>query len=49
METTLETRLAALEQVGLLAWNGERLPAVAPVARTEDTVTVAELLVEDRA
>jgi len=49
VETTLETRLAALEQAGLLAWNGERLPAVAPVAKTEGAITVAELLVEDRA
>ena len=32
VETTLETRPAALEQAGLLAWNGERLPRAAPVA-----------------
>jgi prevent-host-death family protein len=47
--TTLEARLAALEQAGLLAWNGERLPLLAPVAETQGPVTVAELLVEDRA
>ena len=49
VETTLVARLAALEEAGLLAWNGDRLPAVAPVAITEGNVTVAELLVEDRA
>ena len=48
VETTLGARLSALEQAGVLAWNGQRLPGAAPVARTEDTVTVAELLVEDR-
>ncbi len=49
VETTLEARLAALEQAGLLAWNGEQLPPQAPVAQTQGPVTVAELLVEDRA
>ena len=49
VEATLERRLAALEQAGLLAWNGEHLPSAAPVAQTEGGVTVAELLVEDRA
>lgn len=48
VEMTLDTRLAALEQAGLVAWNGEHLPALAPVARTEGTTTVAQLLVEDR-
>jgi len=48
MEMTLEGRLAALEQAGLVAWNGERLPPLMPVAQTQGTVTVAELLVEDR-
>jgi prevent-host-death family protein len=49
VETTLEARLATLEQSGLLAWNGERLPPLAPVAQTQGPVTVAELLIEDRA
>jgi len=49
VEATLDRRLAALEQAGLLAWNGEHLPSAAPVAQTEGGVTVAELLVEDRA
>jgi prevent-host-death family protein len=48
VEETLEARLATLEQAGLLAWNGERLPPLTPVAETQGPVTVAELLVEDR-
>jgi prevent-host-death family protein len=49
VEKTLEARLTALEQAGLLAWNGECLPPLTPVAETQGPVTVAELLVEDRA
>lgn len=49
VEETLEARLATLEQTGLLAWNGERLSPLAPVAETRGQVTVAELLVQDRA
>ena len=48
VDTTLEARLAALEQAGLLTWNGERLPPLAPVAQTQGPTTVADLLVEDR-
>ncbi len=48
VDTPLETRLAALEQAGLLAWNGERLPPSAPVAQTQGATTVADLLIEDR-
>ncbi len=48
VEETLEARLATLEQTGLLAWNGERLPLLTPVAETQGQVTVAELLIQDR-
>lgn len=48
VEATLEARIATLEQAGLLEWNGERLPPLAPVAKTQGPVTVAQLLVEDR-
>ena len=48
VEATLEARLTALEQTGLLAWSGERLSPLAPVAQTQGLTTVAELLVEDR-
>lgn len=49
VKETLEARLATLEQAGLLAWNGQQLPPLTPVAKTQGQVTVAELLVEDRA
>jgi len=49
VDITLETRLAALEQAGLLAWDSEHLPRSAPVAQTLGATTVAELLIEDRA
>ena len=39
----LEMRLAALEQAGLIAWNGGCLPPFAPVAHTEGPTTVADL------
>lgn len=48
VETTLAARLAALEQAGLLAWSGEQLPPLAPVAQTQGLITVTELLVEAR-
>lgn len=38
----LEMRLAALEQAGLIAWNGGRLPPLAPAADTEGPTTVAD-------
>jgi prevent-host-death family protein len=48
VEALLEDRLTALEQAGLLAWSGERLSPLAPVAHLQGSVTVSELLVEDR-
>lgn len=48
VNTPLEARLAALEQAGLLAWNGERLPPLTPVAQTQGSTTIADMLVEDR-
>ena len=43
-----EAQLEALSQVGLVAWSGERLPPLAPVARVTGGRTVADLLLEDR-
>lgn len=48
VEAPREARLAALEEAGLLAWSGEHLPDLTPVARTEGATTVSELLVEER-
>ncbi len=44
-----EDLLATLAQAGFLAWNGERLQPSSPVVRNQSDVTVADLLVEDRA
>lgn len=43
-----ESRLEALDQAGLIAWNQETLKPQAPVAQTRGDRTVAELLLEDR-
>ena len=43
-----EAQLEALCQAGLVVWNGERLPPLAPVARVTGGRTVADLLLEDR-
>ena len=48
LEQPTEARLETLKQAGLIAWNGERLPPLAPVARTWGDHTVADLLLEDR-
>jgi prevent-host-death family protein len=45
---TLNERLQALVDAGLVAWSGKSLPAVEPVAKTHGSPTVADLLVEDR-
>jgi prevent-host-death family protein len=41
-------QLDALRQAGLIAWNRESLPPLAPVVQVRGARTVAELLVEDR-
>ncbi|MCU0521896.1 MAG: type II toxin-antitoxin system prevent-host-death family antitoxin [Anaerolineae bacterium] len=46
VRASLEMRLAALEQAGLIAWNGGRLPPLAPVARTEGPTTLADLVAQ---
>lgn len=43
-----ESHLEALDQVGLIAWNGEKLHPIAPVAQARGDRTVADLLLEDR-
>jgi len=45
---TLDARLNAMSQAGVIAWSGKRLAAGSPVARTRGKRTVADLLVEDR-
>ncbi len=43
-----EARLEALEQAGLIAWDGNKLQPMEPVARAEGDWTVADLLLENR-
>ncbi len=43
-----EAQLDTLRQAGLVAWNGQRLQPLAPVAQARGERTVAELLLQDR-
>lgn len=43
-----EVQLETLKQAGLIAWSGEKLPPLAPVAQAKGERTVADLLLEDR-
>ena len=47
-EQSLEDQLKAMQEAGLLAWNGKKLEPMEPVARTRGDRTVADLLLEDR-
>jgi prevent-host-death family protein len=40
----IETQLEVLQEAGLIAWNGQKLSPMAPVARTQGDRTVADLL-----
>jgi prevent-host-death family protein len=44
----LELRLQAMVEAGSLAWSGQRLDPMAPVARTRGERGVADLLIEER-
>ena len=44
----VQMRLQALVADGTIVWNGQRLRPLSPVAKTEGSKTVAELLLEDR-
>jgi prevent-host-death family protein len=45
---SLDAKLHDLAAAGLIAWSGERLRSVPPLARTRGPKTVADLLLEDR-
>ena len=45
---TLEQRLEAMTQAGLIQWSGKALEPMPPVARVRGDGTVSDLLVEDR-
>jgi len=48
VEASLGARMHTLSEAGLVAWNGQRLGPMAPVARARGGRTVADLLLEDR-
>ena len=48
VEQSLETRLQAMRDAGLLAWSGNKLQPVEPIAKTLGEKTLADLLLEDR-
>ncbi|PWH14248.1 MAG: prevent-host-death protein [Ardenticatenia bacterium] len=48
VNASLEVRAQRLVEAGLVAWNGQRLPPAAPLARTRGGRTVADLLLEER-
>ena len=45
---SLEKRLRAMTEAGLLLWSGRKLEPMVPVARVRGDRTVADLLVENR-
>ncbi|MGH7318445.1 MAG: type II toxin-antitoxin system Phd/YefM family antitoxin [Candidatus Rokuibacteriota bacterium] len=45
---SVDDRLHAMRQAGMLAWSGRRLQPGSPVARVRGKRTVADLLVEER-
>jgi prevent-host-death family protein len=47
-EQSLEDRLKAMQEAGLLEWNGQKLEPTPRQARTKGDRTVADLLLEDR-
>ena len=45
---TMPDQLELLVQAGLVAWNGQKLSRIAPVAQVKEDRSVAELLLENR-
>jgi prevent-host-death family protein len=45
---SIDERLQALVDAGLVTWSGKSLSAMSPVAKTRGSRTVADLLIEDR-
>ncbi len=48
IKSMVEAQGQELLQAGLVAWSGDKLVPMAPVARTRGKRTVAELLLENR-
>ena len=47
-EQPLETRIEAMVEAGSLAWSGQPLEPLVPVAQARGERSVADLLIEDR-
>lgn len=47
-EQPLEARLRAMVEAGTLAWSGQRLEPMVPVAQMHGEHSIADLLIEDR-
>ena len=47
-ERPLEARLGAMIEAGALAWSGQKLEPMVPVAQVQADHSVADLLIEDR-
>jgi prevent-host-death family protein len=47
-EQPLEARLQAMVEAGALAWSGQKLEPMLPVAQVQGQHSVADLLIEDR-
>jgi prevent-host-death family protein len=45
---SLDERVQELIGAGIIAWNGQKLAAIAPVTRIKGEETIADLLLEDR-
>lgn len=48
VKQSIHLQLETLRTAGLISWNGEPLPQLAPVAKIKGEKTVADILVEDR-
>lgn len=48
IEPSLDDRVLEMVELGLVAWNGQRLSPAHPVARRSSKPSVAKILLEDR-
>ena len=47
-ETSLDEKLAALQQAGLIRWNGHKLKPMQPIATLPEGCSLSDLIIEDR-
>ena len=48
VEQPMETRLKALQDAGMIAWNGRKIKPIPPVAINDSNKQVADILLEMR-